>query len=63
MAQKYKSNSHIENVTDKEIKDAIRYLEPRLTSTIQLNDRSVLAISVGLLILILGLPLLIWLYT
>jgi hypothetical protein len=62
MAQNYKSKSNVENLTDKEINDVIRYLEPKPKSMTQLNDRTVLAISVGLLIAILGLLLFIWLY-
>ena len=53
MANKHESKWNIEDMTDPEIYDGIRYLEPKSTSVTEENDDSGLA-SVSLLVLLLG---------
>ena len=54
MAKKQGSKWNIEDLTDPEIYDAIRYLEPNSTSGTEENDDSGLVICLSLLILLLG---------
>jgi len=54
MAQKHESKCNIDDLTDPEIYDAIRYLEPNSTSGIEENDDSGLVICISFLILLLG---------
>ena len=53
MAKKQESKWNIEDMTDPEIYDGIRYLEPKSTSVTEENDGSGL-VSVSLLVLLLG---------
>ena len=54
MAKKHDSKWNIEDLTDPEIYDAIRYLEPNSASWSEENDDSGLVICISLLILSLG---------
>ena len=54
MAKKHDSKWNIEDLTNQEIYDAIRYLEPNSTSGTEENDDSGLVIGISLLILSLG---------
>jgi hypothetical protein len=54
MAKKYESQGNVENLTDLEIYEAIRYLETISTNGVEKNGDSGLVISVSLLILLLG---------
>jgi len=54
MARSHESKWNIEDLTDPEIYDAIRYLEPNSTSGIEENDDSGLVICISFLILLLG---------
>jgi hypothetical protein len=54
MAKKQESKWNVEDLTDIEIYEAIRYLEPNSTSRTEESDHSDLVICVGLLILLLG---------
>jgi hypothetical protein len=54
MAKKHESKWNIEDSTDLEIYDAIRYLEPNSTSRTEENDDFGLVICISLLILLLG---------
>jgi len=63
MAKKYGSKWNIDDLTDPEIYDAIRYLEPNSTSGIEETDDSCVVICVSFLILLLwclGVRLLHW---
>ena len=54
MAKKHVSKWNIEDLSDAEIYDAIRYLEPNSTSGIEEDDDSDLVICISVLILLLG---------
>ena len=54
MAKKHVSKRNIEDLSDAEIYDAIRYLEPNSTSGIEEDDDSDLVICISVLILLLG---------
>jgi hypothetical protein len=63
MAKKHNSKWNIEDLTDPEIYDAIRYLEPNSTSGTEENDHPGVVICVSLLTLLLwclGVRLLHW---
>jgi len=54
MAKKHESKWNIEDLTEPEICEAIRYLEPNSTSGTEEADDSCVVICVSLLILLLG---------
>ena len=54
MAKKYESKWNIEDLTDPEIYEAIRYLEPEQTTANQRNDEIAFVICVCVVILMLG---------
>ena len=54
MAKKHVSKWNIEDLSDAEIYDAIRYLEPNSTSGIEEDDDSDLVICISFLILLFG---------
>ena len=54
MAKRRESKWSIEDLTDPEVYDAIRYLEPNSTSGIEEDDDSDLVICISVLILLLG---------
>jgi hypothetical protein len=54
MAKKYESKSNIEDLTDAEINDAIRYLEAEQTTASQRNDETGFVICFCAVILLLG---------
>ena len=54
MAKRRESKWSIEDLTDPEVYDAIRYLEPNSTSGIEENDDFGLVICISFLILLLG---------
>jgi hypothetical protein len=55
MAKRYQSKWNIEDLTDPEIYEAIRYLEPKQTTVNQQNDGTAFVICVCVVILVLGL--------
>ena len=62
MAKKHESKRDIEDLTEAEMYDAIRYLEPTSTSGTEDNDGSGVVICVSLLILLLGCLGVMWLH-
>ena len=54
MAKRHESKWNLENLTDPEIYDAIRYLEPNSTSGIEEKDDSGVVICISFLIILLG---------
>jgi hypothetical protein len=54
MAKKYESKWNIEDLTDPEIYEAIRYLEPQQTTANQQNDETAFVICFCVVILVLG---------
>jgi hypothetical protein len=62
MAEKYKSNSNLEDLTDYEIYDAIRYLDPDPRHATEDNGNSGVVICVGLWMVLLGCLGFLWLY-
>jgi hypothetical protein len=64
MAKKYESKWNIEDLTDREICDAIRYLEPESRcEKKQNNDESAFVICFCVVILLLGFLGFMWLYS
>ena len=62
MAEKYKSNSNLEDLTDYEVYDAIRYLDPDPRGATEDSIDSGVAICVGLWMVVLGCLGFMWLY-
>ena len=54
MAKKYESKWNIEDLTDPEIYEAIRYLEPKQTTVNQQDDETAFVICFCVVILVLG---------
>jgi hypothetical protein len=54
MANKYESKWNIEDLTDPEIYEAIRYLEPEQTTVNQQNDETGFVICFCVVIVVLG---------
>jgi hypothetical protein len=54
MAKKYESKWNIEDLTDPEIYEAIRYLEPQQPTANQQNDETAFVICFCVVILVLG---------
>lgn len=54
MVKKYESKWNVEDLTDVEIYDAIRYLEAISTNGVEKNGDTGIVICVSLLILLLG---------
>jgi hypothetical protein len=55
MAKKYEPKWNIEDLTDPEIYEAIRYLEPQQTTASDQNDETAFVICFCVVILVLGL--------
>ena len=62
MAKQYKSKWNIERLTNADIYDAIRDLEPDSRSATELDGEAIFLICMSLLILLLGCLGFIWLY-
>ena len=62
MARKYESKWNIDKLTNADIYDAIRDLEPDRKSATELDADSIFLICISLWILLLGCPGFIWLY-
>ena len=62
MAKKYESKWNIEDLSDPDIYDAIRYLEPEQTTANEQNDDTAFVICFCVVILLLGLSGFICLY-